>query len=186
MPDVDDEPLDVSWARITGPQPETIDNHDFTGYIESTDLVIGSRSNPLVLIKRDGRLQFGPDYTPDGAAMEFWEAMGRMRLGAEDRILILQHMEGILVRLGQADMRAEGLRQQAAEATDPTRKRELDQLADLAINRMEMVAHEAIELGRGLVRRDAPTPPIPQDIPRSIQENEASQYRGAEILGDEA
>lgn len=36
-----------------------------------------ANGRPLVTIHPDGRLEFGPDYTPDAAAQAFWEAVQR-------------------------------------------------------------------------------------------------------------
>ncbi|REE61472.1 hypothetical protein BX257_4051 [Streptomyces sp. 3212.3] len=42
-------------------------------------IVIGQ----LVAIHPDGRLEYGPDYTPDAAARAFWEAMAARRRSPE-------------------------------------------------------------------------------------------------------
>lgn len=48
------------------------------------DLVIGTTaSRVLVTIKPDGRLIYGPEYTPDEAARIFWETLARKRAEAE-------------------------------------------------------------------------------------------------------
>lgn len=47
------------------------------------DLVIGVPGRVLVVIKPDGRLVYGPSYTPDEAAAALWEALARKRVEAE-------------------------------------------------------------------------------------------------------
>lgn len=94
---------------------------------------------------------------------------------------VYQHMEGILVRLGQADMNCERLRMMAAAEENPVKKAGLEQMAELAMRRIEMVATEAIELGRALAVRGQKTE-VPSSIPESIRSVEESAYRGAEGL----
>jgi hypothetical protein len=162
-------PLEVYWDDIRAARhrrhPE--EPPDFGELVTTGDLVIGtSEKRILVIIKPDGTLKYGPEYHPDEAATIFWEAMGQRRLMAEDRMIVIQHMEAILVRLGKADLECERLRQQAAEEKDPQRKAELDQSAQLATHSLEMVAHQAIELGRGLARRPGiPVPAVPEQVP---------------------
>ncbi len=119
--------------------------------ISPGDLVIGTSTRILVTIKADGRLEYGPDYTPDEAAVCFWEAMGRRRLGAEERILALRHMEYLLAKVGEADLeyerRSERLR--ALEEDSPDRPN-LERSVELSRVRLEMLVHQAIELGRGM------------------------------------
>jgi len=182
-----DDPLEAAWAEVRVPRTEADGPDavpDFSSFARPQDLVIGSKNNPLAIIRPDGGVAIRPGYTPDQVAAEFWEVMGQRRLEMEERLLLFAHMEAVFVRLGQADLRAEDLRRRAAEETDETRARELTQLAELAVRRLEMVAHEAIELGRGMARRDIPAPPVPPVIPRVIQENENSTYSGAEGLGE--
>lgn len=48
------------------------------------DLVIDTPAGgALVIVKPDGRLVYGPGYTPDAAATALWEALARKRVEAE-------------------------------------------------------------------------------------------------------
>jgi hypothetical protein len=118
--------------------------------------------------------------------MVFWESMGQRKLMMEERLLIIQHMEAVLVRLGVADMEAERLRRLAAEETDPEAQPRRRQEAELAVRRVEQVATQAIELGRGLARRpEIPVPAMPAQVPASIQQNPNSEYQGRDGLPEE-
>lgn len=181
----DDEDLDVYWDAIRPIQRSHVADIPLDRDPLSNALVIGTRSRPLVTIKSTGELIYGPGYTPDEAAVIFWEEMGRRRLEAEERILIIQHMEGIMVRLGQADIRCERLRRQAAAEEDPQRKAELEQLAELSMNSLNMVAHQAIELGRGLAMRDMQPPEIPEQVPPTLQRPPEVAYEGREGLPED-
>lgn len=181
MPDNEnaDEALELYWddvrvAHRRGPQPAETGPALQAG---PGDLVIGThRTRILAVIKPDGRIEFGPDYKPDEAAMVFWEAMGRQRFEYEDRILLIQHMEGLLTRLGAADLTVEQLRLRVAEG-DP----EAGQQAGGALVALERLVHQVIELGRGLARRpDVPVPAMPDRIPARIRTNAQSDYEGRE------
>ena len=176
--DDDNDPLEVIWddirvARRRAETPRPAERLLPTG--SPNDLVIGtSRERILVTIKPDGRVEFGPEYRPDEAAMVFWEAMGRQRFAYEERILIIQHMEAILTRLGAADLQLENLRRASAEGDT-----EATQQAAHAHVRLERLVHQAIELGRGLARRpEIPMPVLPDRVPVQIQANPQSEYQG--------
>lgn len=151
---------------------------------EPGDMVIGtSIDRILVTIKSNGTLEFGPEYKPDEAAMIFWEAMGQKRLEMEDRLLLIGHMEAILTRLGEADLRAESARRTAIN--DPTNM-ELERVAVEAVRRLERIMSQTIELGRGLIRRpEVPMPAFPSEVPRSIRAVEHSAYEGHEGVDEE-
>lgn len=150
------------------------------------DLVIGtSPDRILVIIKPSGQLIYGPEYTPDEAAVTFWEEMGRRRLEMEERLLLIGHMEAILTRLGEQDLRTEHFRIRAQEELDPDRRSELQIAAENAMAKLNMIAHEAIELGRAMARRDLPLPEVPEQVPQSVQDDERSQYKGREGLPEE-
>lgn len=119
------------------------------------DLIIGtSAQRLLVLIKANGELQYGPEYTPDETAEVFWEAMARKRVEAEERLILFAHMERLLSQIGRQDMEVERLRLRAQEEDlEDTEKASREQYSELALRRLEMLVHQAIELGRGLVRR---------------------------------
>jgi hypothetical protein len=150
-------------------------------------MVIGtSADRVLVIIKPDGELLFGPEYTPQEASMVFWEYMGVRRYQLEDRMLLIQHMEAVLVRLGRADMECERHRNLAAAEENPQLKAEYEQRAEIAMARLNMVAHEAIELGRGLVRRPEVVPPtMPDRVPEQIRQNPDSAYQGRDGMPTE-
>lgn len=180
-----DDPLEVYWddirvARVRArPESEIEPDQLVAG---PGDLVIGtSRDRVLAIIKTDGQLEFGPEYSPEEAAMVFWEAMALRRLATEDRLLIVRHMEAILTRIGEADLRLEQLRVAAAEGDEAA-----GQAAGGALVRLERLVHQAIELGRGLARRpELVPPPVPDQVPQSLQQNEATAYEGREGLAEE-
>jgi len=178
--DQDDLPLEVYWDDIrvarhrAEPLPEP-GPPDFSELVEPTDLVIGtSAKRILVIIKPDGTLRYGPEYRPNDAAVIFWEAMGQARLQAEDRILLFQHMESILARVGAQDMVVEQLRLAAADGDTDAGQRAGHEMLQL-----ERLVHQTIELGRGVARRpEVPVPAIPAQIPRAIEGNAESDYTG--------
>lgn len=183
---------DVIWddARVAQHrQPlQAPENPEVVGPMnDPRNLIIGtSHSRKLVAITPKGEVIFGQEYTPSEAATIFWEHMAARRLAMDDRLLVVQHMEAILVRLGRADMECERLRLLAAQETNPTKKRELTASADLAINALNMVATQAIELGRALVKRpEIPVPAMPIKVPESVRTNEASSYEGVAGLPPE-
>jgi len=184
--DFESESLEAYWADVRAPRPpaeprppSALDN------IQPGDCVIGTREHVLITIKPDGQLIYGEGYEPDKTAVIFWEAMGRRRLEMEERLLLFQHMESILTRLGVADLNAERLRLAANAQTDPVQKSQQELMAELAINRLNLICNEAIELGRGLARRDLPIPEVPAQIPSVIAENEASNYQGRDALPED-
>ncbi len=168
---------DEIWMARSRPSPEESQGpQTLFDSAEPGDMVLGtSKRRVLVVIKADGTLIYGPDYRPDKAAEIFWEAMAQRREVYEERSLIIRHMEAILVRLGGADMNAEHRRQLAEQ--EPTPENNL--AARQAIRGLEQVMSQAIELGRGLVRRpDIPVPAVPERIPPSIEANPNSEYQG--------
>jgi hypothetical protein len=144
---------------------------------EKGDLAIGTSGNRvLVIIKPDGQLVFGPGYTPDRAAMEFWEAMASKRLEAEDRLLVIEHMEGALTRLGAADLHNEAMQQRL------TGSMTTDNLiaAQRAQCNLERAMHQCIELGRALTRRpQVAQRDVPERVPDQVRQNPDSNYTGA-------
>ncbi len=187
MAEKDEDNLEVFWDDIrVAPSRRPLEQKDFGDQVEHTDLVIGTSSNRiLVIIKKDGALKFGPEYTPDEAAITFWEAMGQRRLQMEDRLLVIGHMEAILTRLGDADLRAESARRMV-ESNPGLGNVELEQQATEAVQRLERVVTQAIELGRGLIRRpEVPMPAFPREVPRSVQEVEHSDYEGQDGVGED-
>lgn len=169
--------LESYWEAL---RPKTPSVPEMTPQELSTgpgDLVIGtSRHRVLVVIRANGTLVFGPEYTPDEAAVIFWENLGRRRLGAEDRILVLQHIEATIVRLGELDLECE--RRRMAVQADPE-NRQLLVYANLATSRLEAAAHQTIELGRALALLDVAVEQ-PSQIPQSVA-NTDSGYTGIQL-----
>lgn len=186
----DDDSLEVYWddvqvARVRQPIPdEPAPELPFRDKAGPGDFVIGTSADRiLVIIRANGTLEYGPEYRPDEAAMVFWEHMGTRKLMMEDRILVIQHMEGLMVRLGVADLEAERLRLAAQNETDPEAQPRRIHEAEVAVRRLEQVVTQAIELGRGLARRtDIPMPAVPPVVPASIQQNPVSDYQGRDGL----
>jgi hypothetical protein len=182
--DKKDDTMKMFWDDASvSPHRRFITNEmSMSDKVQPGDMVIGTSKNRiLVVIHADGTLEYGPEYRPNEAAIVFWEEMGRRRLQMEDRLLTIHHMDAVLTRLGDADLRAESARRIAAN--NPT-DMEMERQAIEAVNRVEMVAGEAIELGRALVRRPGiPMPAFPDEIPTSVQEQEHSEYRGKEGVG---
>lgn len=183
-PNDDEQPLEVYWDALRGRRAPAEPVHSvprLRDLANENDMVIGtSADRVLVIIKPTGELIFGPEYTPQEASMIFWEYMGIRRFQLEDRMLLIQHMEAVLVRLGRADMECERLRRLANEETDPAAKQQATQQAETAIENLNRVAHQAIELGRGLVRRPEVVPPhIPERVPEQIRQNPDTQYQGS-------
>lgn len=141
---------------------------------DPSDLVIGTSPNRvLVVIRKDGSLVYGPDYNPEEAAVTFWETMGRRRLEYEERLLLIDHMDGILTRLGAADLHAEALRKRA-ESTGADADNEA---AEAGIQALERVMSQAIELGRGMARRPGVAfTAVPDQVPTQIAEDEENSY----------
>jgi hypothetical protein len=184
-PPADDAALEVYWDDLrVAPHRRTPREPSFRDQVKPGDFVIGtSRDRILVIIKPDGTLEYGPEYRPDETAVVFWESMGQRRLEMEDRLLVIGHMEAILTRLGDTDLRAESARRIAANHPDDM---EFERQALEAIRRLEQVVTQAIELGRGLIRRpEIPMPAFPTEVPRSIQDVAHSDYEGRAGVGED-
>lgn len=179
----DDMMLGVFWNQVPR-APQEPDQPAFGQQAGPQDLVIGtSKDRILVIIKPNGELLYGPEYRPQEAAQIFWEHMAQRRLMVEDKFLLVQHMEAILVQLGRFDMECERLRKAAEAEPDYNKRAELTQSAEFAIGRLEMVVSQAIELGRALVKRpEVMGPSVPSKIPDSVRSNQASDYKGREAL----
>ena len=183
MPDPeDDDPIWASWESLgLTPSPSTPPK---IGGIapDPQDLVIGTGSTLLVSLKPDGTIEYGPDYEPDEAARTFWNAMMRYRLLTDERLVIVQHMEALLTRLGAADLHAESLRRRATELAGSGREGALVVEAQQALQVLERIVHQAIELGRGLARRPEVTPPpLPQTPPPTVARVEHSDYDPSQV-----
>lgn len=116
------------------------------------ELVIGTSSDRvLVKIGPDGSLTYGPDYTPDEAAKAFWEAMAARRKDYEERLLFFAHVERLLARMGEQDLRTEQMRITAL-SKDATPVDKFN--AERALGQLEVLVHEVLELSRGVALRD--------------------------------
>ena len=147
-PREDNESLESYWELVRGrPVPEPDLKH-FD--VHPGELVIGTQGRVLVRIQPDGQLRYGEGYTPDEAAETFWTILALKRKGMEDRLRHLSILEQLLVRVGQADLQTERARLKAhsEEATEHDRF-----MAEMAIHNLELLVHQAIELGRGLALR---------------------------------
>lgn len=181
----DDDALELYWddiriARHRAPTPTDAVN-DIRAQLDKGDLVIGtSRERVLAVIKVSGEVVFGPEYKPDEAASVFWEAVGRHRHPYEDQILVIQHMESVLTRVGVLDMRLHELHLALQAGHADAR----DQIGGAQVA-LERAVGQAIELGRGLARRpEIPHPTVPERIPERIRLNPDNQYVGAPALAD--
>lgn len=187
----EDEPLEVFWDALKSVRRETQEPEStvpkFGDLAEADDLVIGTNKNRiLVIIKPTGEVLFGPEYRPTEAAQVFWEHMGQQRIAMEEKFLIIRHMEAILVQLGQADLQCERLRRAAVDEPDRLQRAALEQAGERAMQRLSQIAGQAIELGRGLVRRPEVAPPeMPAAVPRTLQENPVTDYQGREGIPPE-
>ena len=125
------------------------------------DLVIAtSMDRILVRIHPDGTLTYGPEYTPDEAAVTFWTAMAQRRLQMEERLLHFALMERLLTSVGRADLAYERAQTRARAPESTPHDREMEEMSRRSL---EGRVHEVIEFARGLALRiNAPAqPPTP-------------------------
>ena len=172
----DQDELSLCWDLLYPPakdqEPSLLERA-----IGSGSLVIGTKNNVLVTIDSDGVLSYGDDYTPDGAAEVFWEALQRQRVAEEERDLLIAHMEGVLTALGAADIHNEAMSRNLLE------RQSTDNLVagHQAQNPLERAMQQAIELGRGLTRRPQVSR-IPVRLPRVLREDPDNGYTGQSDL----
>lgn len=164
-PPRDDETLSEYWEAIrpTG-QPDTIERQ--FARTHPGDLIIAtSEARELVRIHPDGTLTYGPEYTPDEAAVTFWTEMGRRRLQMEERLIQIQAMEQLLARVASADIAYETAQRRAHTETAIDHDKLMEEMSRRSL---ESRVHELIEYARGLIhsRPDLQTPP-----PRRPSEN---------------
>jgi len=151
------------------------------------DLVVGTSRGVLVRIKPDGTLEYGPEYQPDEAAEVFWSALAKKREAHDEQRLISQHVEALVERLGAADMYAEQKRLEAVRLAGSNREGSVVLEADQAVQVLERIIHQLIELGRGLARRpDVKFIDIPSRVPNSVANNPLSSYEPSELPDDSA
>jgi hypothetical protein len=155
----DQDELELYWGelgitRTRNLTPEELRERIAPGATRN-DLVIGTSGNPLVIIKPNGQLEYGPQYVPDEAAVIFWESMARRRADYEQRMLLFAHMDALLNRVGRRDLEYERLQLESLdESLTDVDRAQREQFAELARRRLEIEVHQVIELGRGLVRRE--------------------------------
>ncbi len=126
------------------------------------DLIIGtSRDRILVRIHPDGTLTYGPEYTPDEAAVEFWTQMAIRRLESEERIIHLGVMEMILMQVGRADFAYQEAQVRARQEGASEHDRFMEEMSRRSL---ETMIHQAVESGRGLIARPNPSPPVPGSV----------------------
>lgn len=155
----DQDPLELFWEDLGVTHRKNLTPEELREQAapEATrnDLVIAAGGKLLVIIRPDGTMAFGPDYSPDEAALVFWEAMARRRQNYEERMLLFAHIEQLLTRVAQRDLEYERQALRALEeGLEVSEKAQRDQYAELARRRLEMEVHDVIELARGLLRRD--------------------------------
>jgi hypothetical protein len=161
----DRDDFTICWDELTMGTRRVPQPSDFQA--QKGDLAIGTSSKRLlVLIKPDGRLQYGPEYTPDEAAEVFWEALARKRGDFEVRMAMVAAMENLLLSLGQADLTNEA----AQHARTTTHTEQATAEAAQAQRRLERVVIQTIEFGRGLVGRSELAPrSAPTDAEFAVQ-----------------
>jgi len=162
--------LEVFWRDIRRTKPGAPKREDLNVVVEEGDFAIAtSLGNVLVCVKPDGRVAFGPGYTPDKAATLFWEYMGQRRLETEDRIALFQQMDALMVRIGEADLNYE---QRVLASREPDlddhEKARREQVAGVARTSLEMQVHQAIELGRGMALRNRGQSAISEENARGL------------------
>jgi hypothetical protein len=143
----EDNELSAYWndlRREGGPEiPERRFAREHPG-----DLIIGtSKERMLVRIHPDGQLTYGPEYTPDEAAVTFWEEMGRRRLESEARIIQIMATERLLARIGQADLAYERAQRRAQTDTASEHDRFMEEMSRRSL---EARVHELVEFARGI------------------------------------
>lgn len=112
-------------------------------------LVIGtSKGRTLVTIHADGSIEYGPEYTPDEAAVTFWTQMAQRKLESEERLIHFAAMEQMLMDVARADQAYEAAQHkaQALGASDQ------DQFTEERCRAaLEAVTHRLIEFARGMI-----------------------------------
>ena len=144
--------------------------------LKAGELVIGTSEGVLVAIAPNGTLTYGPNYTPDEAAKMFWEALARRRTDYEQRLVFITHVEKLLARVGEQDLRTETARTRAA-AQDASPHDHFQ--AKRAMDQLNMYWHELIEFARGVALRDRANrqEPAQADVEQPMNETPAPPKR---------
>lgn len=154
----EEDPLEAYWGDVRRPEPNPLPEQALARQ-HPGDLVIGtSEKRVLVRIHPDGTLTFGPEYTPDEAAVTFWTEMARRRLETEQRLIQFQAQEHLLALVAESDLAYEAAqtRARAEGATEHDKFME-----EMSRRNLEARFHQLIEFARGLLaaRPDLRTPP---------------------------
>ncbi len=153
----EDDLLGPYWAvmrRLRGadvpkePTPEERAARRFPG-----ELVIATSSRELVRIQPDGRIIYGPEYTPDETAVTLWEAIARRRADFEARVTYLDMLELHVALLAVADQayEAASVAVRSALGNAETTEREREALRfrmDMSRRSLETRVHGMIEFCR--------------------------------------
>ena len=152
---------DIAALRRPDPMRPNLKQPEFG----PNDMVIRtSKDRVLVVIRPNGELEFGPDYTPDEAAELFWMTMAMKRLGSERRLQLLARLENLFTGIGAADImnetaqkhlqevNAEMLRKGDADLTNNDAETIEDAMkrAGEAQRILEQRVHQVIEFSREL------------------------------------
>ncbi len=150
MSEQDKDDISIYWDDlVVAPTRRSTTPDELRLKAEPNDLVIGTSANRLlVVIKPNGLIQYGPEYTPDEAAEAFWEAMGQKRLEMEERLLLITHME-----TGAAAIHLEAVQNDSSLSEESSESAIFGAAQNLAIE-----VKRTTDLGKGLARR----PGIPQ------------------------
>jgi hypothetical protein len=178
-----DELID-HWRDILGPRPESVEKRLIRtlGLPQPGTLSICREDGSIIAaICSDGKIVYGPGYTPDEAAEVFWTNMALKKKGMDARLQELSIMETMLIRLGRADFRYEqaSIAAQAEGAGEPERTAQ-----ERCRMYLESLVHQLIEHSRGVALQyahepEAASPPVapppgpaaaPQAAPRRIIE----------------
>lgn len=118
---------------------------------DKSHTIVSPTGQVLVTIHPDGTLVFADGYVPDEAAVAFWEAIARQKVENEAKAILDEHLEALILKLGEQDLRYEECQRKAlSEGATPHDSYQ----AERARGQLEMYVHQLIELARGMVLRD--------------------------------
>ncbi len=148
-----DDVLSSGWKMFQLPDlgaddksvPENLD-------IQPGDMALGTKDRVLVVIRADGTLKYGPDYTPDEAAQVFWTVMARKRVEFEETLALHNHLKDLVTQIGEADLDNEKAIHLARGLVGTPDGGAASLKAFRAHAFLEGLVHQVIELGRGLAK----------------------------------
>ena len=114
-------------------------------------VIATSKDRVLVKIHADGKIEYGPDYTPDEAAVTFWTVMAIRRLESEARLAHFVAMERLVLDIARADRAYENAQRTALTLGATEQQRFTEERCRSAL---ESLTHRLIEFGRGLIPTD--------------------------------